>query len=346
MNAALVAAAGITAVAFFFFLLESDGLAQIHARVRTQILNATRWAFVIALTWLLIPATFSQASTDRPVVIVGMVGLAAMLILIPVKWLVRIGGREHIWELRSARLEVAKLANRVRREPGSIPDDRIVQTIARVRSLRTTGSREFCDLMLAELEDLRARAESWNEAGRRSIRMDELSRQMWPQDVPPPDCDPDEATYRWRFYRTFGRLMEIGSADRSMDSDNEFQLLLASLDEFRRPDTKALIADIRRSGNRWLKTPTSRSWIDGFDFTALGPNGPAEVRELWGRDAALWGARLDEADVRAIERDLARRATSEPRAASSNSVPADDAQTAETPTADAASPESLESSRS
>ncbi len=137
MNAALVAAAGITAVAVFFFLIESDGLSEIHARVRTQLLNTTRWAFVIALVWLLIPATFTEPSSGRPVVIVGMVGLAAALMLIPVKWLIRIGGREPIWELRSARLEVAKLANRIRREPASIPADRISETISRVELLRT-----------------------------------------------------------------------------------------------------------------------------------------------------------------------------------------------------------------
>jgi hypothetical protein len=308
MNAALVAAAGITAVAVFFFLIESEGLSQIHARVRTQLFNTIRWALVIAVVWLLIPATFSEATGDRPAVIVGMVALAGALMLIPVRWLVRIGGRERTWELRSARLEVARLANRIRRDSGSVAPERLSETIARVRLLRTPGTRELCDLMLSELEDLRVGAESWNEAGRRSIRLDEISRQLWPQDVPPPDYDADEATFRWRMYRTFGRLMEIGATELTAESRNEFELLLASLYEFRRPDTKAFIADVRRTANRWLKSGDAAGrWIEGFDFRALGPNGLAEVRQIWGRDAALWGARLDDEDLRAIEWDLAAR---------------------------------------
>jgi hypothetical protein len=245
-----------------------------------------------------------------------MVALAGALILIPVRWLVRIGGRERTWELRSARLEVAKLANRIKRDPASVAPERLSESIARIRSLRTPGSRELCDLMLSELDDLRVGAESWNEAGRRSIRLDEISRELWPQDVPPPDYDADEATFRWRMYRTFGRLMEIGSTDLSPESRCEFELLLASLDEFRRPDTKAFIADVRRSANRWLKNGTTAgSWIECFDFRALGPNGLAEVRQIWGRDAALWGARLDEEDFRAIAWDLSARASGSESAA-------------------------------
>jgi hypothetical protein len=317
MNAALVAAAGITAVAVFFFLVESDGLSQIHARVRTQLFNTARWAFVIALTWLLIPATFSEPSSDRPVVIVGMVGLAGALMLVPVRWVVRIGGREPAWELRSARLEVARLANRARRDPASATPERITQTMARIEQLRTAEVRELCDLMLSELEDLQAGDEAWNEAGRRSIRIDQLSRRLWPGEVPPPEFDPDEATFRWRLYRTFGRLMEVGAMERSADTAARFQQLLAALDEFRRSDTKAFIADVRRSGNRWLKSDRKRGpWIESYDFSSLGPRGLEEVRSIWGRDAALWGAQLDDDDMRALEEDLARRAPGEGAAVS------------------------------
>lgn len=312
MIAAIVATAGITAVAVFFFLIESDGLSQIHVRVRTQLLNTTRWAFVVALTWLLIPAAFSQDSADRPVTIIGMVGLAGALILIPVRWLVRIGGREHTWELRSARLEVARLANRIRRDPEFIIGDRIDQAIARIEALRTPSTRELCDLMLAHLHDLAVGSESWNEAGRRSIRLNEISREMWPGDVPLPDYDGDELTFRWRLYKDFGRLMEVGAGPRTKASTNEFEMLLASLEEFERPDTSAFIADVRRSGRHWLKGEHGIApWIDSYHFEALGPNGFEEVLALWGRDSALWGARLDEEDLRAIAEDLAKRRSAE-----------------------------------
>jgi hypothetical protein len=305
---AFIAAAGITAVVVFFFLMEAEGLVRIHARVRTKLLNTTRWAFVVALTWLLVPATFSQESSDRPMIVVGMVGLAIALVFIPVRWLVRFGGRERSWELRSARLEVSRLANRLRTDPQTVTQERIDELMDRLRSLRSPASRELCDLLLAQLDDLCAGSESWNEAGRRSIRLHELSRDLWPQDVPPPDHDADEATFRWRLYRLFGRLIEAGMSARTRATRHEIEQLLASLDEFERPDTAAFIEDVRTSACQWLKgRPKRGPWIDAFDFRALGENGPAEVRALWGRDSALWGARLDAEDKRALELDLARR---------------------------------------
>jgi len=308
MVAAFVAAAGITAAAVFFFLVESEGLSRIHARVRTQILNCVRWALVIALTWLIVPATFAQEDPDRPVVVIGMIALAAALMLIPVRWLVRLGGRVHTWELRSARIEVAQLSNRVRRDPTLVPAERLDLAIARVNLLRTPGTREFCELLLSELEDLRAGTESWNEAGRRSIRLYGLGRQMWPGEMPPADYESTEATFRWRLYRTFGRMMEVGASRRTRDCLDEFEKLLASLEAFERDDTKPFLDDVRRSANDWLDGHSGAGpWIDGYDFTPLGPNGLDEVRALWGRDSALWSAELEEEDLHSLEQDLARR---------------------------------------
>jgi len=309
MVSAYIAAAGISAAAVFFFLMESEGLSQIHARLRVQVFNAARWAVVIGLTWLLVPAAFSSEN-DRAVTVVGMIGLAGAMMLIPVRWLVRLGGREHNWELRSARLEVAQIANRVRRNPASVSTDRIDLAMAGIEALRTPGSRELCDLLLAELDDLRAGAESWNEAGRREIRLYQIGRQLWPDDLPPADFDPVEATFRWRLYRLFGSLMEAGSQRRTRESLDEFERLLASLEEFERPDTKAFIDDVRRTGNDWLDGNSGTGpWMNGYDFGVLGPNGLDEVKALWARDAALWNAVLEEEDLKALDRELARRNT-------------------------------------
>lgn len=304
---AFVVAAGITLVVLFCFRVELEGLSKVHARVRAHLLDTTRWALVVALTWLIIPAAYAQESAERPVVVVGMVALAVALVLITVRWFVQLGGRDPVWELRSLRLEVGRLANRARADPERVSPDHIDRLVRRARDLRTPDLRELCDLTIAQLEDLRSGSESWNEAGRRSIRINALSRRLWHDDVPPPDYAPEEATFRWRLYRIFGRLLEAGTTRRTRATREEINRLLASLDEFQRPDTEAFIEDVRSSVCRWLDSKRRSAWIDGYDFGPLGPNGDAEVRELWGRDSALWGARLDDEDMSDIELDLARR---------------------------------------
>ncbi len=310
MSAAIVAAAGISVLAVFFFLIESERLSEGHARVRSQVLNAARWAFVIALSWVLIPAAVSQPAPQRAATIIGLVALVGTLLLIPVRWFLRLGGREPAWELRRAKIEVTQLANKVRRNPGSVARVNLHDAIDRIEALRTPKATELCDLIVAELQDLLSGAESWNEAGRRAIRVDELSRKLWPGAMPPPDFDSTEATFRWRMYRAFGELMQIGIPGLSPASKNEFRRLLSALDRFRRPDTASFIESAKSSGGGWLaESAADRPWIDGFDFSLLGPGGPDEVKLIWGRDAALWGAELDEEDRRAIAADLRKRAT-------------------------------------
>jgi hypothetical protein len=311
MIGAVIAAAGLTAVAFFFFAIESERLTASHARPRTQILNALRWGIVIALCWVLIPAAVAAPPEDRLAIIIGLGALVSTLMLLPLKWLLQIGGREKCWELRRAKLDATKLANEVRRSPGSVSTVRISDMIDRVQALRTPEVEELCDLIVAELEDMLAGTERWNEAGRRAIRLDQLSRKLWPDDLPPPDYDPEEATFRWKMYRTFGQLMEVGVMDVSSESRDEFQKLLGSLHEFERDDTKSFIENVVNSGTHWLSAGPRSPWIESFDFRPLGPNALDEVRRIWGRDAAMWGARLEDQDREALEADLAKRSASD-----------------------------------
>jgi len=150
---------------------------------------------VIALTWVLIPVAFSESGPQRGLTILGMVALVGALMLVPVRWFVRIGGREPTWELRRVKIETTQLANRVRRDPASADPVKLTDAIDRIEALRTLETAEFCDLIVAELQDLLRGAESWNEAGRRAIRVDELSRKMWPGALPPPDHDPSRQPF-------------------------------------------------------------------------------------------------------------------------------------------------------
>jgi hypothetical protein len=307
---AVIAATGITALVVFLFLAEWDGLTEGHARPGAHILNAARWGCVIALCWALIWVAFSAPAPERTATLVGLAALTGALMLVPVRWFVRLAGRDPFWELRRMRLEVTRLTNAVRRGGGAVPPDQLRNLLDRLDRAEVPETAELCNLLAAEVQDVLAGAESWNEAARRTIRIDELCRGLWPDDMPPPDFDPAEATFRWRLYRAFGRLMDAGVATPGAEKRDEFTRLLRSLDGFRRPDTKNLIRDIRRSGNRWLAERSSeRPWIEAFDFSVLGPNGLEEVRQMWGRDAALWGAELEEEDRRALEEDLARRAS-------------------------------------
>jgi hypothetical protein len=326
MGVAIIAAAGITAVAVFFFFAEGDRLADAHARVRTQILNTARWAIVIALSWALIPAAFSEPGPQRGATILGLAGLLGAVILIPVRWFVQLGGLEPTWELRRVKVDVARAANRIRRDRGAVPPGRLRELIDRVGVLRTLETAELCDLMVAELNDLLAGAESWNEAGRRAIRMDEIGRLLWPGAMPEPDYDPDEATFRWHLYRTFGRMMEVSGRDAPPGERADFRKLAAELEQFGRPDTQDFVDAVRRSASCWLASPSaSAPWIASFNFEALGPDGLAEIRRIWSRDAALWGARLDEDDHLAIAQDLARRAGSIAPAPESSAAPVNEA---------------------
>ncbi len=310
MNAALIAAAGITILVVFLFVAESDSLDNGHARLRTQVLNALRWALVIVLTWLLIPAAFSQPGPQRAATTLALTVLVGALILIPLRWFVRMGGREATWELRRAKLDVARLANRLRHGRGAVTPSRLQEAIDRVRDLRTPATAELCDLMVAELTDLMTGQETWNEAGRRSIRMDQIARDLWPEDMTPPDNDPYEATFRWTLYRTFGRMMEIGAGDPSPADLEEFSRLLDSLDEYRRPDTTVFLDAVRASADVWIDDPAARRpWIASYDFESLGPSGLEEIEWIWGREAAMWGAYLDDDDRRALAEDLVRRGT-------------------------------------
>jgi len=307
---AVIAAAGITALAVFFFLAEWDGLTEGHARPAAQILNAARWGFVIALCWVLIPAAFSAPAPERVATMVGLAAVMGALMLVPVRWFVRVGGRDPVWELRQIRAEVTRLTNRIRRDAGSVPPDRLRDLVDRIDEACLPETAELCDLLKAEVQDVLAGSESWNEAGRRTIRIDELCRRLWPDDMPPPDFDAAEATFRWRLYRTFGQLMDTGVATPEPEARDEFVRLLGSLDRFRRPDTTVFIRDIRRSANRWLaKQASQRPLVEAFDFSVLGPHVLEDVKRIWSRDAALWGAELEEDDRLALQADLARRAS-------------------------------------
>jgi hypothetical protein len=309
LDTAAILAAGITVLALFLMLADWAGLRDEHVRWIAYPLVTLRWVVVAILAWVLISVASEEAS-DRILSIVGLGGLIGAMMLVPSSWFVRLAGRRTTWELRGVRVEVTQIANKLRHEPASVSGEQVREMFARINGCRTPATAELCGLLTAELEDVAARKESWNEAGRRAIRTDELCRQLWGAEVPPPDFSREEATFRWRLYRTFGDLMERGTPNADRPVRVEFVYLLRALGGFRRADTSAFIHDVRVSALRWLADRTKeRSWIEEFDFSPLGPNAVEELRKIWGRDSVFWGAELDEDDRLALEKDRARRAT-------------------------------------
>jgi hypothetical protein len=309
LDTAAILAAGITALALFLMLADWAGLRDDHVRRPAYLLVLLRWAAVAILAWVLISVAASEQTTDRAFSIVGLGGLIGALMLIPTGWFVRLTGRRPTWQLRGVRVEVTQAANKLRHDPAAVSEEQLRALLSRINGCRTPATAELCDLLTAELEDVVARKESWNEAGRRAIRTDELCRKFWGADVPPPDFSREEATFRWRLYRTFGDLMERGTPNADRPVRVEFVYLLRALGGYRRSDTSAFIHDVRVSALGWLADRTrERSWIEEFDFSPLGPNAVDELRIIWGRDSVFWGAELDEDDRLALEKDRARRA--------------------------------------
>ena len=308
MNTAVILAAGITALALFLLLSDWAGLREDHVRRSGYLVVLLRWFVVVALAWVLIAVASNDQASDRTISIVGLGGLIGALMLVPTSWFVRLAGRRPTWELRGVLVQVTQATNRLRHDSASVPQEQISDLFARINGCRTPATAELCDLLTAELEDVVARTESWNEAGRRAIRIDELCRGLWRAEVPPPDFSAEEATFRWRLYRTFGQLMERGVPHADRPVRTEFVYLLRALGGYRRSDTAAFIHDVRRSALRWLADEScDRSWIEEFDFTVLGPDAVEELRRIWGRDSVLWGAELDEDDRMALRKDQAKR---------------------------------------
>jgi hypothetical protein len=309
LNTAVILATGITALALFLLFSDWASLREGQVRRPAYVVVLLRWILVVALAWVLIAVASTDNPTDRTVSIIGLGGFIGALMLVPTGWFTRLIGRQATWKLRGVRVEVTQATNRLRRDPASVSQEQINDLFGRINGCRSPSTAELCDLLTAEIQDVVARTESWNEAGRRAIRIDELCRQFWGRDVPPPDFSAEEATYRWRLYRTFGLLIERGVPEADRPVRTEFVYLLRALGGYRRSDTSAFIHDVRRSALRWLADGScDRPWIEQFDFTVLGPGAVGELRRIWGRDSVLWGAELDADDRLALQKDRAGRA--------------------------------------
>lgn len=277
------------------FRTERMMLQEGRARSRALILDGARLTAAL-LMFLALPI-----AEPRPLATIGL-GLAAFaFIAIPSSWMLAIGGLDPKWELRHLQTEAAELMTRYRSPmppEGAAVMRRIVGDVTRLRTARTA---ELCDLLIARYNDWIGGSYRPRDLGLRSIRIYDLQRRLYGEEVRPPELDVEEATFRWRLYRVFGEMMELGVAEHTPDQRSRFDELIHALDSYRREDTVSFIEGLQSSARAWLQ---SRGHHAKWQPTLGVSDGASAVdearRQLWPRTSVFWGAILDENDRRKL----------------------------------------------
>jgi hypothetical protein len=138
--------------------------------------------------------------------------------------------------------------------------------------------------------------------GRRVIRIYDLQRQFFGDEVRPPELSEEEATLRWRLYRVFAEMVDCGVPQPTVRQRDRFSRLMRELESHRRPDTAAFIDGLRLSATVWQEAPgPKQAWQPAAPVrrgSAQGKRNPP----LWPRTSVFWGAILDVTDRIELQR--------------------------------------------
>jgi hypothetical protein len=269
-------------------------------RMMLQAGRARRRALILdgaGLTAALLLFVALPSAEPRPLATIGF-GLAAFaFIAIPTWWMLTIGGVDPKWELRRLQTDAAELMARY--SSPTPPEGAAVmrRIVADVTRLRTVETAELCDLLVARYNAWIEGSHRPLDQGLRSIRIYDLQRQLYGEDVRPPELDEEEATFRWRLYRVFGELVELWVAEQTPQQRSRFGKLIRALDSFRREDTVSFIEGVQSSARAWLRLHEQRApWQAALAALAAAPAVDEARRRLWPRTSVFWGAILDEND--------------------------------------------------
>ncbi len=290
-----------------FWLAELPELRRAHARRRAAVLNGVRLgaaaALPVVLTWVLNPRTLASVA-------VGAV--CAALVFAPVRWVVRVGGIDPDWELRGLILAAGDLSRRYEspRPPEAIAE--MKGLVSRMQALRTPATAELVALRVVDLQDW-INGTYWPvDLGRRSIRIYEIERELYGAAAGQPENSPEDATFLWQLYRTFGEMIDWGSDEPSEEQRGGFERLTEGLNRYRRRDTSPFIDATQESARAWLSSGWgTTTWPPAGGIPDLGSAVDNAFRELWPTVKVFWGAELSEDDRRELAASLESRAESE-----------------------------------
>jgi hypothetical protein len=285
---------GLIVVFTIMFRAERLALLDAYARSRAIFLSAARYIVAMVL-FLCLPFV-------HPLTLVTVdIGLFLFaLLVLPTSLILRLGGQENKLVLRQVQREATALMAAHDAPP---PPDAVAAMellIGQVNRLRNRDTRELCNLLVARYSDWIDGSSRPLDLGRRSIRVYELDRELYGDEIRPPEHDEEEATFRWRLYRIFGEMVDVGAQPRTPGSRARFKALIGELDAYRRPDTAGFIDSVTASAKAWLKSRRRGAWQPAIGVGELGEAIQEAHRRLWPSASVFWGAILDEADRREL----------------------------------------------
>jgi hypothetical protein len=290
------------AVAFFAVVMaallavEREALAEERARRRALLFDAAR------LTAALLMLLVLRVAEPRPLAPIGL-GLAAFaFVVVPTSWALNAGGIDPIWEVRRLQGEGAELVSRYGSPMSPEGAEKMQGLIADLERACSSQTAELCTLLAARYRDWIAGEFRPLDLGRRVVRIYDLQRRLYGDEVRPPELSEEEATFRWRLYRVFGEMVDCAGAQQTARQRDRLARLMRELDAYHRDDTAAFIDSLRLSATVWQEAPGPRQPWRPPTAIRRGSAQGRRTAALWPRTSVFWGAILDGADLAELEK--------------------------------------------
>jgi hypothetical protein len=267
-------------------------LRQRHARSRTIGLVSARWAICLCLglfgIWFVRHGSLGEW-------ILGLTLLVA--VLAPLKWLIRIGGIQPKWQLKTLRDAGDSLSRRY--WPDRLPEVALELrgVVDQMMAIEARELLEIRDLEVAGFIERLGGFYNMGYLGLRAVRIHQIEIELFGPEARKPELTSAEATFRWRLYRIISDMFDCGATPEPQNLAR-LRELIAELQGYRRDDTRVLVDCLARSANDWLESgaearwPLDRSGIQAFDESIFDID-----MALWPRMSVFWGAELDERDL-------------------------------------------------